>query len=291
MKPRSLARLLSWTRDLVWTATIAVFASLPLACPAAPEELALGLLPGAGVSDGREVKSYPAAVDAIVRTMVRTFHLPVPRGKLLVYMTKEDFQRGLVEHLKITPELAQSTARFAKSAVGGYNVLVSEQAIAGSSWPERVELLAHELTHSVQLTLANRPGLARQQWLIEGSAEWMAFNVTAALQLDELHDVRARLVHRVRELRRKDLLPRLTRLDSFDQWVNARSKYGFDGTYSLSFLVTDFLVERHSFGRVADYFRRFEHSDDHLENFNAAFGESIEDFERQLDDHLIRLLR
>ena len=154
---------------------IAIFASVAIACQAAPGEIPLRLLPGAGIPDGKEIKSYPVAVDAIVRTMVQKFQLPEPRGLLLIYLTREEFELGLVEHLKITSGLAKSTARFAKSAVGGYNVLVNEQAIADSSWPERVELLAHELMHAVQLTLARRPGLPRHQWLMEGSAEWMAF--------------------------------------------------------------------------------------------------------------------
>lgn len=222
--------------------------------------------------------------------MVETFHLPVPRGKLLIYPTREDFEMSLIEHLKLTPELAKSTARFAKSAVGGYIVHVNEQAISGSPWPERIELLAHELTHSVQLTLANRPGIARPQWLIEGSAEWLAFNVTADLKLDDMNKVRPRLADKVRELRRKDQLPQLTKLDSFSQWVTARGNYSFDGTYSLAFLATDFLVAQHSFARVADFFRRFETSNDHFANFNDVFGESVDDFERRLQVHLDQLL-
>ena len=274
---------------LVAVATAAI--TLPLAVQAAPQELLLELSAGSDIPDGRNVKGYPATVDAIVRVMVQKFQLPVPRGKLLIYATREDFKQGLVEHLKISPNLAESTARFAKSAVGSCNVLVNEPAIADSPWPQRIELLAHELTHSVQLTLANRCSLARPQWLIEGSAEWMAFNVTASLQLDDIKDVRVRLAERVRALGKEGDLPRLTRLESFDQWVNARNKYGFDRTYSLAFLVTDFLVARYSLMQLADYFRRFEHSNDHRANFSAAFGESVESFERALEAYLAELLK
>ena len=258
---------------------------------AAAQELPLGMVERSGIPDGRGINSYESAVDAIMRVMVQRFQLPVPRGKLLIYATREDFELGLVEQLKIAPGLARSTARFAKSAVGSCNVLVNGPAVSDLSWPQRIELLAHELMHSAQLTLANRCGLTRQQWLIEGSAEWMAFNVTASLQLDDLNDVRARLADKVRTLGRKGDLPRLTQLDSFDEWVNARDKYGFNGTYSLSFLVTDFLVARHSFARLADYFRRYEHSSDHLANFSVAFGEGVEDFERALEVHLSELIK
>lgn len=282
---------MSHIRRLTLIALVAAVGAFAGASQAALQELPLDMLSGSGIPDGKNIKTYPATVDAIVRVMVQKFQLPVPRGKLLVYATREDFERGLVEHLKIAPDLAQSTARFAKSAVGSCNVLVNEPAIAESTWPQRVELLAHELTHSVQATLANRCGLAHHQWLIEGSAEWMAFNVTASLNLDDMSNVRTRLAHKVRELGRKDQLPRLTQLDSFGQWVSARNKYGFDGSYSLSFLITDFLVERYSFMQVTDYFRHFENSNDHLSNFKVVFGESVEDFERVLDVYLSELLK
>ena len=278
-------------RCLALAILVAVTSASAWPSHAAARELPLDMLPGSGIPDGKNIKTYPATVDAILRVMVQKFELPVPRGKFLVYATREDFEQGLIEHLKIAPDLARSTARFAKSAVGSCNVLVNEPAVAESTWSQRIELLAHELTHNVQVTLANRCNLTRQQWLIEGFAEWMAFNVTAALQLDDLASARARLAHKVRELGRNGQLPRITQLDSFDQWVSARARYGFDGTYSLSFLVTDFLVKRHSFIRVTDYFRRFEHSDDHLANFRVAFGESVEDFERALDVYLSELLK
>lgn len=260
-------------------------------CEAAPKEISLGLLASPSEAPATAIDSYPVAVDAIVRVMVSTFHLPVPRGKLIIYPTRAEFELALVEHLKIKPELAKSTARFAKSAVGGYNVLINEEALAATPWPQRLELLAHELTHAVQLTLAKRAGLPRHQWLQEGTAEWLAFNVTAALKLDDMGNVRVRLIDRVRELRHKDQLPSLTKLDSFADWVSARNSYGFDGTYSLSFLATDFLVSQYSFARIADYFGRFEHSLDHLANFKAAFQDTPEDFDLKLKAHLERILK
>lgn len=260
-------------------------------CAAAPDEISLGLHASPSIAPATAIDSYPAAVDAIVRVMVSDFQLPVPRGKLIIYSTRAEFEVGLIEHLKIKPDLAKSTARFAKSAVGSYNVLVNEEAIAATPWPQRIELLAHELTHSVQLTLAKRPGLPRHQWLLEGTAEWLAFNVTAALKLDDMNNVRVRLSDKVRELRRKGQLPSLTKLDSFSDWVSARNSYGFDGTYSLSFLATDFLVSQYSFARVVDYFKRFEHSSDHLANFKSAFQDTPEDFDLKLRAYLEQFLK
>jgi hypothetical protein len=263
---------------------------LALACHAAPESFPLQVPVSGAIPDGREVRGYAAAVDAIVRVMVQEFRTPAPRGQLLVYATGEEFEQGLVEHLKIKPALAKSTAKFAKSAVGSYNVLVNRPAILDAHWPDRIELLAHEITHSLQLTLADKPGIARPQWLMEGSAEWMAFQVTSALRLDDMTSVRARLTLKVREAKGRSPLPRLVGLDTFAQWVAARNRFGFDATYSQSFLVADYLIQRHSFDRVMDFFRRFEHSNDPAANFAVAFGESVDEFGRAVDAHLETLL-
>jgi hypothetical protein len=271
-----------------WCLALAVLASAATAL-AAPQEITI-TAPGGAAPDGRQIASYPAALDAIVAVMVRDLKLPVPRGKLIVYDTREEFELGLVEHLRIEPGLARETAKFAKAAVGSCNLLVNEAAIAVDAWPKRVELIAHELMHVVQLTLAKRCGLARPQWLIEASAEWVAYAVTAALKLDDLDEVRRRLAVRVREVARKDALPDLTRLDTFGQWVAARNRHGFDGTYGFSFLAADFLIARHSLARVADFFRRFDHADDPAANFSAAFGERVEEFERALAAHLRTIL-
>ena len=281
-----------WPLFRPWRLLIAV-AALSVSCDALAEavELPLAVSMSGEIPAGKTIDSYPMTVAAVVGVMAQKFNLPPPNGKVLIYRTRQDFEQGLVEHLKLEPGLAHATSEFAKSAVGNCNVLVNEPLISGSPWPKRIELLAHELTHSAQLTLANRCGLPREQWMLEGTAEWMAYNVTAALQLDDLNDVRRRLKAKVLQATRKDGLPQLTHLGTFQQWVAARKKYGFDGTYSLSFLVADFLVTRHSFDAVAQYFRAFGKSLDHGASFSAAFGESPEAFDRALEEHLKALLR
>ncbi|MEQ1773255.1 MAG: hypothetical protein ABL891_05660 [Burkholderiales bacterium] len=283
--------------DIVHQAKIAVvrallcmLASASYFCHASPNELPIQLLSGAQPIDAREIADYPRALDAVLRVMVQKFNLPLPRGKVEIHSTREGFERALITYLKIAPSLARSTAQFARAAVGSNTLLINEQALAGFTWPQRMEEMAHELTHILQLTLANRSGINGNQWLIEGFAEWMAFNITDVLGLDSLAQTRARLIAKVRELKRKGELPALLRLDSFADWVATRQKTSFDGTYSQSFLITDFLIERHTLVAVVDYFRRYEKSDDHHANFKAVFGEDLDDFGRALDRHMDRLL-
>lgn len=259
-------------------------------CQAEPQEIPIAIRKGAASTDPRQIADYQSAVDAIMRVITGKFTLTVPRHTLQIYLSREEFERGLIKHLGLDPALARSTASFAKAAVGGEKVLINDIEVAGLSWPERIELLAHELVHTVQFGLTGHRSLSRQQWLTEGFAEWMAYAVTDSLALDSMPAARARIVTQLRAQGSVGSLPRLAQLDAFAQWIETRRKYGYAATFSLSFLAVEFLMERHSFGAVLDYFRRFRESGDYGANFRAAFGEGLEDFEAALDRHLASVL-
>jgi hypothetical protein len=242
-------------------------------------------------ADANKIADYPTALDAIVRVLVEKFGLPMPRYALVIYPRREEFEAALVSELKFKPAVARTTAGFAKAAVGNRKVVVNETEMAKLSWPERVLTLAHELVHTTQLELAeHRRSLTRGQWLVEGFAEWTAFHVTDALGIEDLGKARARMTAEVREVRRGGALPRLRQLDSLEQWITTRNERGFNATYPVAFLTMDYLVERHSFSKTVEYFRRFRDSGDQAANFKATFGEDLESFQGALDRHFARLL-
>lgn len=269
---------------------LALSAATVPACEAAPQEIPIAIREGAVAADPRQISDYVSAVDAIMRVITEKFALTAPPHTLQIYPSREEFESGLIRHLGLDPALARSTASFAKAAVGGERVLVNEVEVAGLSWVERIELLAHELTHTVQFGLTGHRGLNRQQWLTEGFAEWMAYAVTDTLALDSLSEAQARIVAQLRTSGGVNSLPRLAQLDTFAQWIAARRKYGYAATFSLSFLAVEFLMKRHSFGAVLAYFRRFRESGDYGANFRAAFGESLQDFDAALVRHLASTL-
>lgn len=258
---------------------------------AAPQEIPIAVT---GVSDGlnaREIQDYPTAIDAIVRVLVKDLNLPVPLHTLQLHSSLDEFEAGLIKHLGLKPDLARATAAFAKAAVGGRVVLVFAPRLADLSWPDRIELLAHEFAHTVQLELAGHRSLIRQQWLTEGFAEWAGYAVTDRLGLDEMSKARARIIAKLRAQPVGTSLPRLAEMNSFAQWIAARTKHGYDATFSQSFLAVELLMQRHSFERVMSYFRLFRESRNYPQNFRSAFGESIEDFQDVLDRHLEQLLK
>lgn len=54
---------------------------------------------------------------------------------------------------------------------------------------------------------------------------------------------------------------------------------GSIAVYQLAFLIADCLVERRGFEAIRTYFTSFRSSSDRRKNFDAAFGESLADFE------------
>jgi len=262
--------------------------SLP--CDAAPREIPIAITESSDRPDPRKIADYASAIDAIVRVLMQKFDLPVPRHTFTIYRTREEFEAALIEHMRLAPALAQSTASFAQAAVGGQRILVNEVEVEKLSWPERIELIAHEITHTVQLELAGHRSLVRQQWLTEGFAEWIAYSVTESLGLDDLSRQRARIIALLRAEGGVGSLPSLAEMNTLAQFIGARRKYGFAATFSHSFLIVECLMKRHSFGAVVEYFRHFKVSGNYAANFHLAFGEKVEDFEAESARCLTRLL-
>jgi hypothetical protein len=62
-------------------------------------------------------------------------------------------------------------------------------------------------------------------------------------------------------------------------------------TYQLSFLMTDYLIRRHGFESLPGYFRMLATGLGRYESFRLAFGQTLEEFEREILGHLGRVLR
>src|SRR2546426_309177 len=114
----------------------------------------------------------------------------------------------------------------------------------GREW---LRLIAHELTHVAQFELAGGEGRA-EQWLAEGMAEHVAFQVLERLDAGSL------------ELHRKVALVRVQRQPAFAHgrldlstlgsprdFTLRHQREGSIETYHLSFLLADYLIERHGF--------------------------------------------
>ena len=232
-------------------------------------------------SSGVEVLGTPRgdSIDRVVEVLTSELKLPVPAGtRVHIYTTRSAFRRGLVKDGNLGEDGADELAAFAIGVARPGRVLLNGRLAGnGSEW---LRLIAHEMTHVSQFALAGGEGRA-EQWLAEGMAEYVAFEVLERLDAGSL------AVHRRLALARVQQQPAFVhgRLDlgtlgSPREFTLRHQREGSIETYHLSFLLADYLVERHGFPKMLEYFRRLKHERSEAA-FRGAFGSSIATFETQ----------
>jgi hypothetical protein len=239
----------------------------------------------ADVSRADDISSYAAATATIAAIFEHDLGFPRFDATLHLFPGRQAFERRLLD-VGYDTALAESTARL-MAAVGGHRaVLIDADKLAPMPWPDRVGLLAHELTHTLQYELGGGVRGASDQWLREGFAEWVSMRVLDRLRAVEARDYRNR---RLRELRatNRARAPRLDELATFPQLVALASREDV-APYAQAFLSVDALIERHGMAAVIRYFELFAASQDRATNFVAAFGEDLPAFERSIERRLWR---
>jgi hypothetical protein len=241
--------------------------------------------------DARELRTPGRAVQGIAAVLSHHLGFPLPeRVMVYVYGSRRAFRQGLVEDARVLPARAAELSEFAVGIGKRRQLFLCEEGLERGS-REWIRLLAHELVHVSQIELAQGEGRA-DQWVAEGLAEWAAFVVVAQLGLDTMAHRRAAARLGVRghpalSAARLDL----ESLASPWSFTLRHRREGSLPTYQLTFLLVDYLVYRHGLGRVLDYFRAFALRSDRRENFRALFGQSLEEFEAEVVEHLRAVVR
>jgi hypothetical protein len=265
------------------------------ACSAVPREGRLTVTPGAPRAVAAHITTYQDAVDTIISVMSDDLQLPVPETSftLSFYTHREAFAQGLTEKFDTDPVVAREIA---KSSLGrirqtpkGKQLLVNEEILEYLRWPDRIHVLAHELTHIVQYELAGGR-LAGDLWLIEGFADWVACRVLEALGLDTFSRRRDQKIAQVRRENRPPSLPPLSQMATVQDWDALSARHGGAIAYGQAFLATDFLIQQHGLTSVIEYFQHVNRASNRLHHFQAIFGEELSAFEGDFSAYLDRLL-
>jgi hypothetical protein len=236
--------------------------------------------------------NHEAVVRGVAALLTRELALPVPEQvTVYIYSSRAVFEQGLITDGRLPVVRAAELSEFAVGVGKRRQLLLHDEGgpPAGREW---LRLVAHELTHVAQIELAQGEGRA-EQWLAEGMAEWAAFTVLERLGLDHLADRRAAALGHVREhpaLRGQSRLDLIT-LGTSRGFTVRHLKEGSLPTYQLAFLMTDYLVRRHGFPALLDYFRGFASGLGRLESFRVAFGQSLDEFETEVVAHFGQVLR
>jgi hypothetical protein len=269
-----------------------VIATVLTGCLVVPHATQLSVTPGAPRPLAAEIVSYQAAVDAIVSVMTQNLQIPMPATSLTMYFypNREAFAQGLTERYRTDPTLARDIAQTAlgrlRQTADGKQLLVNEEILVDLRWPERIHVLAHELTHVAQYELAGGK-LAGELWLLEGMADWVAYQVLEALGLDTF-DRRKEV--KLTQIKQESWPPSLADMTSTQDWQALNTRYGSALPYAQAFLATDLLIQKRGLSAVITYFQRLPQASDVSENFQAAFGTDPLTFQREFDTYLQALL-
>jgi len=230
-------------------------------------------------------------VRGVAAILSRQLGLPVPdQVTVYIYGSRAIFEQGLVTDGRLPAVRAAELGEFA-IGVGKRRQLLLQADGGAPATRDWLRLVAHELTHVAQIELAQGEGRA-EQWLAEGMAEWAAFSVLERLGLDALAERRAAALQHVREqaaLREARL--DLDTLGTPRGFTVRHQREGSLATYQLAFLMTDYLIRRHGFERLVEYYRGFAGGRGRREGFRLAFDQTLEEFETEIVAHLGQVLR
>lgn len=233
--------------------------------------------PGASVVRGHELDGYPAALAAILDTFEQALGLPRADVSLVLFSDRRSFEEGLLQ-TGYPPALARSASSFA--AIGGAReIFVNAGLVNRFDRDRRVQLVAHELVHSLQYQFGGGTRGASEQWIREGFAEWVSFRVTEHLGLASFNSLRDDLLHPLSGARFGVSPAPLDKLVTFPEWVDAQRQYDVP-LYAQAFLAVELLIEMRGTPAVVAYFQRFRATRDHESAFTDVFGLDRPAFDR-----------
>ncbi|MGH2403521.1 MAG: hypothetical protein ACRDGN_03570 [bacterium] len=232
-----------------------------------------------------------------------------------IFPTRTAFVRGRQTIAGESPEEAQRAADYLGSAIN-HSVLINQATHEGSVPGELAGTTCHEILHVYQFDLVTEDGRESHEWMLEGYAYFMEKVALEHLGFETLVISRGRAIRMLKvrpfEIRTSAiggiggglfrvatitaagrLLPRLAEMTTPDQFNAVGAHLGLAFPHYL-FLMMDFLHNATSHNAFVAYFRAFAPNagapwaDD---NFRAAFGMTVTDFQLRVDVYIATLLR
>jgi hypothetical protein len=254
---------------------------------------------------------YGPILDAIVSVMVRDLNLPAPIGSVTVYPSQVSYEEGAIAEAREELErlrqqlgpkadqLKEEDFLFGakRAAVGSAaharykKVLVNEWLLRKSFWADQLRLLAHELTHVMQMDLVEGRSITADQWVREGLADWVGYKVAEVLGAESFNKGRERALDLIAERKYYQTFPSLSQLALNSEWLTWSRTLGNSGTYGQAFIAVDFLITEKGLPAVINYFQFFKKLNNRGRNFATAFGEPVSTFEERFAKHLDHQLR
>lgn len=284
-------------------------AALLIACASAPRVIVLSPVFDSVRPAVNRTTDYPEVLAAIASVMVSDLNLPVVEASVTFYPSQVSYESGAVAESERDLDLlrkqlgaraqqlkeedvvfAARRSAVSSVAVGMHKrVLVNEWQFVKLPWRERMRILAHELTHTVERAWVEGRLTNWDRWLSEGFAEWVGYHVLDRLGAQSLAKSREGIVEAAKNARHFQTFPTITQLVTAAEWITWLRTLGHAATYGQAFLAVDLLVEQKGLPAVVEYFRLFGKLNNRERNFATAFGEPVAKFEDKFNEHLMTL--
>jgi len=288
--------------------------------------VALGILPCSCVGDSRLItvassdrrvappaygnKDYPQALSAILSVMSHDLELPPVELSVALYPSQQSFEQGVLDDAeKDFEQLRKQLGRFAEKlnrdqyiagaraiavssdALGKHHrILINEWRLEKYPWPDWIRVLAHELTHTVEFSVADGRPAIWERWLTEGFADWVGYKVLDRFGAETFAKNIEQRQAEIATARGHQTFPALTQLATGADWLTWSRTLGREATYGQALLAVDFLIEQKGLPAVLEHVGLFKKSLDRKQNFVVAFGESESAFDEKFSKHLTLLL-
>jgi hypothetical protein len=262
------------------------------ACASAPSQPRVFPFPDVAVGTPHPrglITSYEDALTSALWVMENDLGFPPLTGSLRLYRDHASLEAGLIGE-----GYGPSYARQISTRLDGISrpgmVLANDSMLQWERWPTRIAFLAHEATHVAEYALANGRRGSSDQWLREGLAEWVSWQVVQSLRLGSFAARKRTALRHLREACENHELASFSELVAQSAWVREGNRETADPSYDQAFLAADLLIARHGLPAMLGYFRLFASSDDNLANFHIAFQEERPRFEAAFQKNLNQLL-
>ena len=281
------------TRALLAAATL--LGSLALASPGLAEppcrEHEIDFKPATPKALGSDA-STAEIIDAVAAVVRDQLGLPFsPSYKAYVCPDEAAFTEGLLRNLGV--RAVGSDWRIVPSAVGiatPVGVYFRGDYLARVPMRRRVTVVGHELAHLCQQDLAKHREDRLPIWMVEGHADWVAFQVLDLLGLSTYDESRAAIARSVAHaVTPVEHFPDLDTLADHAAW--SRSVRSVPATYGQAFLAVEYLIERSSRAAVVKFMASAAEADDPRDRWAEAFSMPYREFADDFRAHLKKLGR
>jgi hypothetical protein len=256
----------------------------PAAPPCSEHEIGPRASPPRTLSADATPDQIIAAAASVIRDKLG---LPFsPAYKAYVCADEAAFEEGLLRHLGV--RAIGSDWRVVPVAAGiatPVGVFFRGDFLARTPPRRRVQLVAHELAHLCQQDLARNRQDQLPVWMVEGHADWVAYQVLDLLGLTAFDASRAVVIHSVATaVTPVEHFPDLDTLADHEAWN--RSVRSIPATYGQAFLAVEYLMRRSSRAAVVTFMGSAVEAenprDRWVEAFSMPYREFVDDFRAHL---------